>query len=598
MSTTASAVILPFTTQALPVTDYWVVIEWSSTPPAGVSTSWAVSFVGQTNRVGTDGRTMYKSNGVWVTASGVTLNFMVNAAIATIPTPTPTATSTITPPPVSTPTPTPTPPPATGAYAYGTATAGLNTLGLETPDGTLQMGSQFTAEDNIKVQKTTFYITRLSGTQGVAQAKIYSFTDNTVGALITTSTNTVNTATYTAGVATLTEFYFNDLLLEPGSYFSVISIVDQGVFATFQVGRSTTAATTLLRSTGQIQLINKAGTWFNEAGSYNRLRFQVFAEIVLPPTPTPTPTPIPTASPTPPPDIIIDENVFPDTSNKLSIATADSTITTANAALIQPFTANGHYITKVIINANRLGTLPFNGPFYAGIASSTTGTDFDLIALSSPVYFNTISNNVNQLTFAFDGQTFLYDQTQYYLVIAADTAGLSNVDDTPPCLFVVVQDTSDAAVLEVFRGGQISATDPALSMWYIIMGTNDQQPAPTVPPSITPSPNPQDPVPNPVWTWSIDTTPLWQPLLAWDFAGFILGCWTYSLGGSFFYILVLIISIALYIRYQNLTVLIVLWFIVGSLYAALIPLAGPVGISFIIFGFAGLLYKALAEPKT
>ena len=601
LPTAVTTVTLNINSQVLPAGTYWIVFSLvgNASPNEGVNivSYSSTSYSGDLSFI----KTMYRvAGGTWTTNSN-NIPFVLYGTIGTAPTPTPTPTITPTPTPVPTPTP---PPPPIDAYAYVNQNPLNDLTSAQITNNFIISGSQFYTEDYLNVQKIAFSLYRSATipTGATVAVIIYEYNGHlNIGDAIATSdsipyTNIPTTSPTTNNV----NFTFTNCVLDPNkSYYAGIQVTAPTSYTLYAMGNNivnvnTPRANTLRSNGNSYRYIASTSAWqtiINE-----NITMAVYGYIDLPPTPTPTPSPTP--SPAPQPEEIIDQNTFPDTSNKISIATSDNTITTANSALLQPFLGNGKYITSVTVNVNRLGTLPYNGVFYAGIAENNTNSEYDLIALSQPVIFNIISSNVNQVTFLFDGTVFLYDQSQYYLVLTTNANGLSNVDNTSPCLFVVVQNATDTFVLETMRGGQISATDPALKLWYIIRGTSELGPTPTPPPSITPTPNPQDPVPNPVWTWSIDTTSLWQPLLAWDFAGFILGCWTYSLGGSFFYILVLIISVALYIRYQNLTVLIVLWFIVGSLYAALIPLAGPVGISFIIFGFAGLLYKALAEPKS
>ncbi|MCL2476328.1 hypothetical protein [Candidatus Bathycorpusculum sp.] len=594
---TLNSVVLNINSQILPANAYYLVFTLTGTSSVddgvNILSYSSTSFSGDLGRV----ITLYRlGSGSWILQStNIPFVLMGTRGTAPTPTPTPTATPTITPTPrPPTPTPTP-PPPPTEAYAYcNPVNIASNEVGSMITSNQKSIGNVFYTEDYVFIDRVTFNLARYStATAGTAVAKIYNFDGTTIGSLIAESSSVnLNTILSSTTTTYTTTFNFNNVRLPANQqYFVAVEFVTAaaGSLGYVQHNYFSQAPANTLRSSGVTYGLVSTG-W--QIISTRNMTFALFATPENPPTPTPPP-PTP-----PPPDGVVDQNVFNDTSQKISIATGRSDVTTANSALLQSFsTASGKFLTSVTVKVNRLGSIPTNGEMVAGIATSYDSSGFNLIALSLPVLFNTISTNVNELTFYFDGTLQL--NGDYLLVIAANNNFLSNFDDVPPCLQVVVQNSSDtAAVMYRFRGGQVNATDPALKMWYIIRGTDTAQPTPSPIPPISPSSNPQDPVPNPVWTWSIDTSPLWQPLLAWDFAGFILGCWTYSLGGSFFYILVLIISIALYIRYQNLTVLIVLWFIVGSLYAALIPLAGPVGISFIIFGFAGLLYKALAEPKT
>jgi len=593
-----TTVTLNINSQVLPAGMYWIVFSLvgAASPNEGVNiiSYSSTSYSGELTYI----RTMFRTSGGTWTINSSNIPFVLYGTIGTAPTPTPTPTSapTITPTPrPPTPTPTP-PPPPTNAYAYCNPTT-IAAANLEVAISSTRkvVGVQFYTEDYVVIDRVVFKSNRYtSAVTGVVSSKIYAFDGVAVGSLIAESSNSVNYNTVSSGSWSDVTFYYDNVrLLANQEYYITFEIVNSasGTFGFIQCNDFSVSNPNTLRSSG---VTRGFGTSWSVLVNRN-MTFSLFA---TPETaPTPTPTPIPEVTPPPSGGVVV-ENVFDDTSQKISIATGRLDVSTANSALLQSFsTASGKFLTSVTVKVNRLGSIPTNGEMVAGIATSYDPSGFNLIAVSVPVLFNTISTNVAELTFYFDGTLQL--SGDYLLVIAANNNFLSNFDDVPPCLQVVVQNsTADAVSMYQFRGGQVNATDPALKMWYIIRGADAALPTPSPVPPVTPSPNPQDPVPNPVWTWSIDTTSLWQPLLAWDFAGFILGCWTYSLGGSFFYILVLIISIALYIRYQNLTVLIVLWFIVGSLYAALIPLAGPVGISFIIFGFAGLLYKALAEPKT
>lgn len=111
-------------------------------------------------------------------------------------------------------------------------------------------------------------------------------------------------------------------------------------------------------------------------------------------------------------------------------------------------------------------------------------------------------------------------------------------------------------------------------------------------PSTSPTPTPGVPYPN-----TINTDYLWQYLNNYDFIGFIIACWTVSLGESFYVIIGLIGSLAVYIRMKNLIVLCVIWILLGSFYVALIPVASPIIYLFFALGIAGLLFKVLGESK-
>jgi hypothetical protein len=115
-------------------------------------------------------------------------------------------------------------------------------------------------------------------------------------------------------------------------------------------------------------------------------------------------------------------------------------------------------------------------------------------------------------------------------------------------------------------------------------------------PYASPSPSPQTnpsatPIASPVFVSSISSSPLWQYLYAYDFAGFVIATWTFSLGQSFFVIVAFIVSLAIYIRYQNLIAVSIIWIVLGSVFVVWIPMVTPFIIFAFAFGFGSLIYK-------
>lgn len=96
---------------------------------------------------------------------------------------------------------------------------------------------------------------------------------------------------------------------------------------------------------------------------------------------------------------------------------------------------------------------------------------------------------------------------------------------------------------------------------------------------------------------SIDTDYLWQFLYNYDIIGFIIACWTADLGESFYVIISMIVTLAFYIKLKNLTVMAVMWFILGFLWVGFIPIVSPIIFLLFIFGLASLIFKIYGESK-
>jgi hypothetical protein len=123
--------------------------------------------------------------------------------------------------------------------------------------------------------------------------------------------------------------------------------------------------------------------------------------------------------------------------------------------------------------------------------------------------------------------------------------------------------------------------ESALAVFTEIPVEGEPTPAPTVPP--TPIPTTFQ-FPN-----AIDTSYLWQYFNNGDLIGFIIACWTVDLGESFYVIISMIATLALYIRTKSLPLMIAMWFCLGFLWIGLLPMASPIIILLFIFGIASLL---------
>ncbi len=111
------------------------------------------------------------------------------------------------------------------------------------------------------------------------------------------------------------------------------------------------------------------------------------------------------------------------------------------------------------------------------------------------------------------------------------------------------------------------------------------------------------PVPTPsttpgvVFPNSINYDYLWQYLNHWDLIGFIVACWTFKLGDSFFVILSMVITLAIYIKLKSLSLMIVMWFLLGGIWIAAVPMVSPVVYLLFVFGVASILFKIFGENK-
>jgi len=102
---------------------------------------------------------------------------------------------------------------------------------------------------------------------------------------------------------------------------------------------------------------------------------------------------------------------------------------------------------------------------------------------------------------------------------------------------------------------------------------------------------------NPTYTDSINSDWMWQYLNNYDIVGFVVAAWTVDLGESFYVIISMILTLALYIRLKNLPVMIAMWFILGTLWIGLIPMASPIILLLYVFGFVALAFYLYGVSK-
>ena len=102
---------------------------------------------------------------------------------------------------------------------------------------------------------------------------------------------------------------------------------------------------------------------------------------------------------------------------------------------------------------------------------------------------------------------------------------------------------------------------------------------------------------NPTYNDSINSDWMWQYLNNYDVVGFVIAAWTVDLGESFYVIISMILTLALYIRLKNLPVMIAMWFILGTLWVGLIPMASPIILLLYVFGFVSLAFYLYGVSK-
>lgn len=99
-------------------------------------------------------------------------------------------------------------------------------------------------------------------------------------------------------------------------------------------------------------------------------------------------------------------------------------------------------------------------------------------------------------------------------------------------------------------------------------------------------------------TWLSPVTPtiptlnlLWQYLLAGNLIGFIFACYTVQIGQTVFVLIAILISVPLYVRLKNLTVLAIAWIVLGGVLIAAMPIVSPFAVLLVVLGVAAVIYK-------
>lgn len=89
---------------------------------------------------------------------------------------------------------------------------------------------------------------------------------------------------------------------------------------------------------------------------------------------------------------------------------------------------------------------------------------------------------------------------------------------------------------------------------------------------------------------------LWQYLLNYDLVGFIFACYTDTMGQTFFVLCTMLFTAPLYIRLKNLTIMGVLWLLIGGIFIVTMPIISPMAILLTTLGLAAVFYKLYQHP--
>jgi hypothetical protein len=94
----------------------------------------------------------------------------------------------------------------------------------------------------------------------------------------------------------------------------------------------------------------------------------------------------------------------------------------------------------------------------------------------------------------------------------------------------------------------------------------------------------------------IDTSfrsPLFQYILAGDFLGFVLACYTTTVGSVFYAVCIFFVSAVIYIRQKSLFIVSLIWLFIGGSYITLFWEFSAVAVWFTILGIAGIFVELI-----
>lgn len=89
----------------------------------------------------------------------------------------------------------------------------------------------------------------------------------------------------------------------------------------------------------------------------------------------------------------------------------------------------------------------------------------------------------------------------------------------------------------------------------------------------------------------IATDPLLQYLIEGDIIGFILACYTTTIGSTFYGLFIMTVAGLIYIRYKSLFMVSLLWLTIGGAFIMLTGMFAFLPVAFTILGIAGVMYE-------
>jgi hypothetical protein len=104
-------------------------------------------------------------------------------------------------------------------------------------------------------------------------------------------------------------------------------------------------------------------------------------------------------------------------------------------------------------------------------------------------------------------------------------------------------------------------------------------------------PPPPPPPPAPPVGRSTDLSLLWQYLLAGNFLGFVAASYTSLIGQLFYVIVAVLFTAPLYIRTKSLTLMGILWTLIGGVFITAMPIVSPFAILLTAMGIGALLFR-------
>ena len=104
-------------------------------------------------------------------------------------------------------------------------------------------------------------------------------------------------------------------------------------------------------------------------------------------------------------------------------------------------------------------------------------------------------------------------------------------------------------------------------------------------------------LPEPIDDWLLggDVSLLLTYLMAGDYLGFILSCYTTRIGQLAYVLIIMIFTVPLALRTQSITYVAIVWVILGGIFQAAVPLIGPATVILEILGIGALIFRLFAK---